>query len=556
MTDPLLGSIIADRYRIESLLGAGGMGKVYRATQLNLEREVAIKLIHAHNLTEPEIIPRFEREARVIAKLNHPNIITVHDFGNADGVLFIVMELLKGTPLSEFAKAKMPWAQTLPLVRDIARALAAAHAEGIIHRDLKPDNIMVSGEEQQRVKVLDFGIAKLQGAQNSTITQSGLIVGTPAYMAPEVVMDRGPDARADLFSLGLVWRELLTNTRIFDAPTPSAALVQVVTTPITTPSSLGVDLPAHVETTLMRLLQRDPSARYQSAADVVRALDDCIAPSNTANTSSITINDAASTTSKTLTLGSLGANSPTEMAPPTMSTMSVAVPQPSRAPVAAAVIAGAVIIAVAIIVAVRPTPTTPEIPAPPPVVVVVEPPPAPPVPAPPPIVEPPVEPPAEPPPVELPPPPVVGSVKKPVVQPKASPPAPPPPEVPTLRPLTSDDVEAAIQRNLGKAVSCRNSNITNARGGASGLLVDHCPSYQTPNGVHQLLISIAPSGDVVGVRYRDGALAQSSPLAACVLDSVKAWRFAPFAGEKPVEIGHALRFKTCIPIDGVCVFAR
>ncbi len=219
-SDPRIGQVIGERYRIVARLGAGGMGVVYRAEHTLMDKPFAVKLLHAELGGSEELALRFEREAKSASRLDHPNIIRVTDFGReADGTLFLVMELLEGPPLSEvLAEARrLPLGRAVALVAQILDALAHAHALGVVHRDLKPDNVIVSSRPgwTEQAKLLDFGIAKLVGGDEGTdagptLTRAGTIFGTPAYMAPEQITGEPLDARADLYAVGVVLFELLT----------------------------------------------------------------------------------------------------------------------------------------------------------------------------------------------------------------------------------------------------------------------------------------------------------------------------------------------------------
>ena len=201
-------------YRIERQLGAGGMGEVFLAHDAKLNRKVALKILPAEFVLDAERVKRFEREAKAVSALNHPNIVTIYDFGQMDGINFIVTEYIEGKTVRELLNASLSLKETLSIVSQTCEALAAAHASGIIHRDIKPENLMVRPDGY--VKVLDFGLAKLnpQAADYqvslTNYTQKGMIIGTLAYMSPEQVSDEKVDHRTDLWSLGVVLYEMLT----------------------------------------------------------------------------------------------------------------------------------------------------------------------------------------------------------------------------------------------------------------------------------------------------------------------------------------------------------
>ena len=272
-----------DRYEIVSPLAVGGMGEVYRARDLRLGREVAIKVLPASLSSDPDRLRRFEQEARATGSLNHPNVLVVHDVGTHEGAPYLVTELLDGESLRERMEAgPLPVRKAAEIAAGIARGLSAAHAKGIVHRDLKPDNVFLTRDG--RAKILDFGLAKVTGplgvdteAQTQAgggreETMPGLILGTAGYMAPEQVRGGEADTRSDIFSLGVILYEMLWDRRAFaqgsKVETLSAILWEDpldVSTPPTVPPSL-VDL-------VRRCLEKDPEERFQSARDLGFALD-------------------------------------------------------------------------------------------------------------------------------------------------------------------------------------------------------------------------------------------------------------------------------------------
>ena len=221
-------------YEIQSPLGAGGMGEVYRATDAKLGRDVALKVLPAEMSHDPERLARFRREAKALAQLDHPNIVTIYSVEECDGVHFLTMQLVEGLPLDRVICASgLPARQIIEIARALADALAAAHEKGIVHRDLKPANVMVTNEG--RIKVLDFGLAKdIRGANlgdatmtSDSRTQVGVVMGTPAYMSPEQTSGRPLDHRTDIFSLGVLLHEMATGRRPFEG-TSSAELVSAI----------------------------------------------------------------------------------------------------------------------------------------------------------------------------------------------------------------------------------------------------------------------------------------------------------------------------------------
>ncbi len=251
------------------------MGEVYRATDTKLGREVALKVLPAEMAGDPDRLARFQREARAVAALNHPHIVTIYSVEEAEGVHFLTMELVEGLSLDRrIAAGGLPVEQIIEIAGALAEALAAAHEKGIVHRDLKPGNVMVTDEG--RVKVLDFGLAKDVGAESSTDatltsagrTQAGMVMGTPAYMSPEQVSGRALDHRSDIFSLGVLLHEMATGRRPFEG-TSSAELVSSIlrdSPPLVTESRK--DLPSDLARVIRRCLEKDPRHRVQTARDV------------------------------------------------------------------------------------------------------------------------------------------------------------------------------------------------------------------------------------------------------------------------------------------------
>ena len=262
-------------YEIRSPLGAGGMGEVYRATDTKLGRDVALKVLPAEMAQDPERLARFRREARAVAALNHPNVVTLYSVEEHDGIHFLTMELVEGVSLDRrIASGGLPVEQIIEIAGSLAEALAAAHEKGIVHRDLKPANVMITNEG--RVKILDFGLAKDVSAESSDSatltsaghTQAGIVMGTPAYMSPEQVAGRSLDHRTDIFSLGVVLHELSTGQRPF-AGSSSAELVSAIlrdTPPLVT--DVRSELPADLARVIRRCLEKDPRYRVQTARDV------------------------------------------------------------------------------------------------------------------------------------------------------------------------------------------------------------------------------------------------------------------------------------------------
>ena len=264
-------------YRIGERLGAGGMGEVYRATDVRLTREVALKVMAPEMDTNPEWRQRFAREAQAASRLNHPNIVTIYDIGDEKGVHFIAMEYIPGKTLAQLIPAGgMPVDRAVRYAAQIAGALAKAHSAGVIHRDVKPANIMVTDEGL--VKVLDFGVAKMgapAGESESSVataaTGAGVIVGSAAYMSPEQACGRVVDARSDIFSWGLLLYEMLSGRRAFREDSRFSTLAAVLHKD---PESLGTKAPAALAEIVARCLRKDPAERYQNMAEAAAALEE------------------------------------------------------------------------------------------------------------------------------------------------------------------------------------------------------------------------------------------------------------------------------------------
>jgi serine/threonine-protein kinase len=278
--DPHVGRVLAQRYRVVKLLGSGGMGSVYRAEHVHMKKLVAVKILHRHMTTNAEVVARFEREAVAAGRIDHPNVAAATDFGKLeDGSFYLALEYVEGKSLSEVIdEGSLPPYRALVIARQIAEALAAAHAAGIVHRDLKPDNVLLVERDGlgDFVKVLDFGIAKvhLDDGGHKPLTQIGTIFGTPQYMSPEQGQGRPVDGRSDLYSLGIILYEMLAGQLPFDADDLVVLITRQVTEP---PPPLPEALPAPVRELTLQLLEKKPEARVQSAAELVVRIDELLA---------------------------------------------------------------------------------------------------------------------------------------------------------------------------------------------------------------------------------------------------------------------------------------
>jgi serine/threonine protein kinase len=282
-TDPLVGALIGERYRLLGRIGQGGMGLVYRAEHVLMKKVVALKLLHTELGNVDDAPRRFEREAQSASRLNHPNIIAVTDFGRAaSGQLFLVMEYVPGMALADLLeRGPLPAARAVQVVRQILDGLEHAHLQGVIHRDLKPANIMLATYADPRqaevVKILDFGIAKMSQAAEGEVplTQGAMVFGTPSYMSPEQATAQEADVRSDLYSCGVMLFEMLTGRKPFVADDLVKVMALQVTAPPPRLTAVAPQLrvPAALEAVVMRALEKDRARRFQSAAEFRQALD-------------------------------------------------------------------------------------------------------------------------------------------------------------------------------------------------------------------------------------------------------------------------------------------
>ncbi|HEY2368479.1 MAG TPA: serine/threonine-protein kinase [Polyangiaceae bacterium] len=291
----LVGRIIASKYAVQSIIGQGAMGVVYRAKQVALDKLVALKVLSDELRGDPEFVMRFHTEARAASRLDHPNSTRVIDFGEEpDGLLYIAMELLEGRTLTEVLDQEwpLPPARAAAIMTQVLSAVGAAHSLKILHRDLKPDNIVIleGRDDEDRaidvVKVCDFGIAKLEGLAepsegaskrevlglNSNATRAGVIIGTPQYMSPEQARGEKLDVRSDLYALGVVLYEILTRRAPFDEGTSAEVLYKHTMVEPTKPSSMYPNVDAHLEQVCLRALKKFPEERWPNAREMRAAL--------------------------------------------------------------------------------------------------------------------------------------------------------------------------------------------------------------------------------------------------------------------------------------------
>ncbi|MEW6577738.1 MAG: protein kinase [Chloroflexota bacterium] len=273
MSDPLISQTLGN-YEIVSKLGKGGMATVYRARQVTMQRDVAIKVMSADLAADPEFVARFEREAHVIARLEHPRILPVHDFGHEGELFYLVMRLIEGESLYyRLKRGPLPLKTAARLIGQIGEALDYAHAEGVIHRDLKPNNILI--DQWDNLYLMDFGLAKMMASAQS-LTQSGTVLGTPAYMAPEQWRGEPVDARTDVYALGIILYEMVAGRTPFESDTPFTLMYKHINDAPPPLRDALPDLPEQVEAVILKALAKNPDDRYQSAGDMARAFNEVV----------------------------------------------------------------------------------------------------------------------------------------------------------------------------------------------------------------------------------------------------------------------------------------
>ncbi len=279
--DPLLGMIVAKKFKVEKILGVGGMGKVYKARQLALDKAVVVKVLHDQFRDDPQLVQRFQREARAASRLNHPNSIQIIDFGQDEtGVVFMAMEYLQGQDLFAMLKKEGPLApeRVARVMIQVCSALAEAHEQNVIHRDLKPENIMIEDRRGQRdfVKVLDFGIAKIQDPAETggqALTQAGMVCGTPEYMSPEQARGLQLDARSDIYALGVIMYQLSTGELPFTADSPIGIVTKHILEPPVPPRAKRPEIPELLEQIILKAMEKDVSGRFNTVVDMGEALE-------------------------------------------------------------------------------------------------------------------------------------------------------------------------------------------------------------------------------------------------------------------------------------------
>lgn len=276
--DDLVGRVLSGTYRVTTVLGEGGMGRVYAAEHTRLSgKRFAIKVLHHELVRQDHLQARFEREAEAMSLLHHRNIVGVYDVDRAeDGRPFMVCEFLEGRELGDYLDevGKLPLETAVSIGQQLCRALAVAHAAGVTHRDMKPENVFLVGEDPRRpsVKLLDFGLARLEGTDADSLTQAGTIMGTPSYMAPEQAKGSRVDGRADVYAVGAILYRALTGQRPYEREDARATLAALLVEEPPRPRAIDPKIPEDVEVVIQTAMARDPSERYQSAEDLEDAL--------------------------------------------------------------------------------------------------------------------------------------------------------------------------------------------------------------------------------------------------------------------------------------------
>ncbi len=312
------GTVIGGRYQVEQVIGIGGFGAVYRCTQLNMQQTVAVKVLRNEHLTSLEHVKRFTREAQSVSRLKHPNTIHIFDFGShSDGALYVAMEFLEGETLAHRLDqyGKIHWETMVLIATQVCHSLTEAHAIGLVHRDLKPENIMlipVAGDPNF-VKVLDFGIAKMQKDPSkpgeASLTEAGMIMGTPTYMAPEQAKGEEVDARSDIYALGVLMYEALTGLAPFQDETAMKVLVAHIKDPVPPFAKYAApgEVPIEIEQVVMQCLEKDPGKRPASTVQLVDRLVTAVRRARESAAALAQVGDLPTTQNEALTTAAMAA---------------------------------------------------------------------------------------------------------------------------------------------------------------------------------------------------------------------------------------------------------
>ena len=582
---PWIGKTLGGRYEIVEAIGKGGQGALFKAKQKGLERDVAVKLIRLKWEDNEEALKRFEREAKVIAKLNHPNVIQIFDFDRSDdGTCFIVMELVEGQSLHQVLNTKnLDWNQSAEIVRQVAQGLGKVHNAGIVHRDIKPANIMLAPSDNGAVaKVLDFGIALTNDPNEGAMTETGIIVGTPGYLAPELTRTGKGDGRADLYSLGVVWFEMLTKKLPITGETPMEIVFKTASQDIAPLTTLAPALAGHpYEPVLYRLLSRDPLQRFANADEVVAAIDAVRRGEQvTAPVPNVAAAAPVSLVAEPPITPSAGpVTNPTPgtaaIEAPIQTPVQTVVVQNKNAIGPIGIVLGIALVAVLIggaflfgrerqnkevIVEKRV-----EVP----VEKIVER-----------VIERPVVAAAKAEPVEAPAPVAklaakakplatratkkervaalstnktkkLTPTKSKVLSDKSAASQPVKSSEPKkVSKYTSALLQSVIKKNLGTSDSCQNTVLQSPGNGV--VVFDHCPTFDSIAGSQLVNLEISPAGKVVSASFKNRKL-NSDKLGKCALKDLRGFEFPPFEGSANKVIGQRLQFNTCTIIDGDCV---
>jgi eukaryotic-like serine/threonine-protein kinase len=267
------GSQFGPRYRIESVIGEGGMGKVYKAHDSDLDRTVALKLVRPELAKDANSLQRFKQELLLASRISHRNILRIHDLGDVDGVKFISMAFVQGMDLHDLIakQGRLPTERAVNIAKQLAGALEAAHAEGVVHRDLKPRNVLIDVDDH--IYVSDFGLAKSLDADKTGMTRVGEVLGTPRYMSPEQAESKAADNRSDIYSLGIIFYEMVTGEVPFSGESSLQVMYQHVQQPPKDPRLLNPELPQYLATIILKCLEKDPALRYQNAQELMQDLE-------------------------------------------------------------------------------------------------------------------------------------------------------------------------------------------------------------------------------------------------------------------------------------------
>lgn len=326
--DKVLGAVLDGKYEVERLIGKGGMGNVYEAKHLHMGLPVAVKILHSHLVTDSTAVERFRREARSARTVNHPNAISIMDFGvTPDNVLYLVMELINGISLHDLLKKELVLdsVRAVKLMKQVCLAVDAAHQKSIVHRDLKPDNILIldHGTPTEKVKVIDFSIAKMRQTENNVnLTSAGVVVGTPHYISPEQAQGFELDHRSDIYSMGIILYQCLTGQAPFNGKTSAMLLMQHIQAKPKPPREIKPDIPPQLEATVLKALSKSANDRQQTAAELAEEMENALVMAGLISGKNVTGNRTSSDP------GNLAISTP----PPAPVSTPTPAPQPVTAP--------------------------------------------------------------------------------------------------------------------------------------------------------------------------------------------------------------------------------